>query len=49
MENLKAEHYETPTPIQMQCLPVALDGKDVLATAPTGSGKSTYLNMHSLR
>jgi len=38
--NLKKENYETPTPIQMQCIPVALEGRDILASAPTGSGKT---------
>ena len=29
-----------PTPIQQQALPAVLDGQDVLALAPTGSGKT---------
>jgi ATP-dependent RNA helicase RhlE len=32
--------FEKPTPIQSAAIPAALDGKDVLASASTGSGKS---------
>lgn len=32
--------FETPTPIQEQAIPIALDGSDLLATAPTGTGKT---------
>lgn len=32
--------YHCPTPVQMQVLPQGLAGKDVLATADTGSGKT---------
>ncbi len=32
--------YETPTPIQEQTIPVALDGKDILGSAQTGTGKT---------
>ncbi|XP_030640182.1 putative ATP-dependent RNA helicase DDX59 [Chanos chanos] len=38
--NLKKAGYETPTPIQMQMVPVGLVGRDVIATADTGSGKT---------
>ncbi|XP_016067112.1 PREDICTED: probable ATP-dependent RNA helicase DDX59 isoform X2 [Miniopterus natalensis] len=38
--NLKAAGYEVPTPIQMQMTPVGLLGRDVLASADTGSGKT---------
>eukprot|EP00794_Sanderia_malayensis_P009983 gene9983-11005_t len=39
-ENLLRNNYVTPTPIQMQTIPVALCGKDLIACAQTGSGKS---------
>lgn len=32
--------YTTPTPIQEQAIPLALQGKDVLGTAQTGTGKT---------
>uniref|UniRef100_A0A8C0PJJ3 Probable ATP-dependent RNA helicase DDX59 n=1 Tax=Canis lupus familiaris TaxID=9615 RepID=A0A8C0PJJ3_CANLF len=38
--NLKTSGYEVPTPIQMQMIPVGLLGRDVLASADTGSGKT---------
>lgn len=39
-ENLKKAGYEAPTPIQMQMVPVGLTGRDVIASADTGSGKT---------
>ena len=33
-------NYSNPTPIQVQCIPVVLSGKDVLASAQTGTGKT---------
>lgn len=38
--NLEAAGYETPTPVQMQTIPAALKGRDVLVSAETGSGKT---------
>ncbi|KAG7246517.1 hypothetical protein CRUP_006769, partial [Coryphaenoides rupestris] len=32
--------YKVPTPIQRKTIPVILDGKDIVAMARTGSGKS---------
>ena len=34
------EGYDTPTPVQVQCIPLLLDGKDVLGVAQTGTGKT---------
>ncbi|CAB1314345.1 unnamed protein product [Coregonus sp. 'balchen'] len=38
--NLKKAGYEAPTPVQMQMVPVGLAGRDVIASADTGSGKT---------
>lgn len=38
--NLKQAGYEAPTPVQMQMIPVGLTGRDVIASADTGSGKT---------
>ncbi|KAM4721463.1 putative ATP-dependent RNA helicase DDX59 [Rhinophrynus dorsalis] len=38
--NLIKAGYEVPTPIQMQMIPVGLMGRDILASADTGSGKT---------
>ena len=32
--------YDTPTPIQLQAIPAVLEGRDVLAGAQTGTGKT---------
>ncbi|MFA6472026.1 MAG: DEAD/DEAH box helicase [Candidatus Latescibacterota bacterium] len=37
---LNEEGYETPTPVQLAAIPIALEGKDLLATAQTGTGKT---------
>src|SRR5436305_15030780 len=37
---LKELGYRRPTPIQSDAIPPALEGRDVLATAMTGTGKT---------
>ncbi len=37
---LRAENYETPTPIQAQAIPPLLAGRDLLGIAQTGTGKT---------
>lgn len=39
-ENLAAKGYQTPSPIQDQTIPVALNGQDVIGIANTGTGKT---------
>ncbi len=37
---LKNNNFITPTPIQARCIPTALEGKDVVGIAQTGTGKT---------
>ncbi|HVG50075.1 MAG TPA: DEAD/DEAH box helicase [Xanthobacteraceae bacterium] len=37
---LAGENYTTPTPIQAQTIPLALEGRDVVGIAQTGTGKT---------
>src|SRR5436305_750708 len=37
---VKAMGFTAPTPIQYQAIPSALEGRDVLGSAQTGSGKT---------
>jgi ATP-dependent RNA helicase RhlE len=39
-ERLASARFATPTPVQAAAIPQALEGKDVLATAQTGTGKT---------
>jgi ATP-dependent RNA helicase RhlE len=39
-ERLSSARFSTPTPVQAAAIPHALEGKDVLATAQTGTGKT---------
>ncbi len=39
-ERLSQAGFSTPTPVQAAAIPHALEGKDVLATAQTGTGKT---------
>jgi len=39
-ERLAAARFSEPTPVQAAAIPQALEGKDVLATAQTGTGKT---------
>uniref|UniRef100_A0A8C9U401 ATP-dependent RNA helicase n=1 Tax=Scleropages formosus TaxID=113540 RepID=A0A8C9U401_SCLFO len=40
IQNLRAAGFQTPTPIQMQAIPLMLHRREILACAPTGSGKT---------
>ena len=39
LQNIEKSSWKEPTPIQMQAIPALLQGRDLLATAPTGSGR----------
>ncbi|MFC0409057.1 DEAD/DEAH box helicase [Roseomonas elaeocarpi] len=42
---LEEEGYTTPTPIQAQAIPSALEGRDVLGIAQTGTGKTAAFSL----
>ena len=40
LQALEKVGYEKPTPIQAQCIPLIMEGHDLLGTAQTGTGKT---------
>ena len=40
MEGIEASGYEDATPVQEKVIPLVLEGKDVIASAQTGTGKT---------
>ncbi|MGB0893751.1 MAG: DEAD/DEAH box helicase [Parashewanella sp.] len=40
LEAVKKQGYDTPSPIQSHAIPAVLEGKDVMAAAQTGTGKT---------
>jgi ATP-dependent RNA helicase RhlE len=40
MEGVRAMGYTDPTPIQLRAIPLILEGKDVIGSAQTGTGKT---------
>jgi len=40
LKTLSEIGYETPSPIQAQCIPILLDGHDMIGMAQTGTGKT---------
>ena len=46
---VSAQGYTTPTPIQAQAIPVILKGRDVLAGAQTGTGKTAAFALPMLQ
>ena len=45
MQGLDALGFTTMTPVQAQALPAILEGRDVIAQAPTGSGKTAAFGL----
>lgn len=40
LQGVSAAGYTEPTPIQLRAIPVILEGKDLIASAQTGTGKT---------
>ncbi|TAM10752.1 MAG: DEAD/DEAH box helicase [Nevskiaceae bacterium] len=40
LDALSAQGYADPTPVQQRAIPLALEGRDLMASAPTGTGKT---------
>ncbi|MGJ8652259.1 MAG: DEAD/DEAH box helicase [Opitutaceae bacterium] len=48
IEGIKRLGYETPSPIQAQTIPVALEGSDIVGLSQTGSGKTAAFGLPAL-
>ena len=46
---VKKQGYDTPSPIQEKVIPLILAGKDVLASAQTGTGKTAGFTLPMLQ
>jgi superfamily II DNA/RNA helicase len=46
---IKACHYKEPTAIQREAIPVALEGRDLMASAQTGTGKTAAFVLPALQ
>lgn len=49
LKALEKEHYEVPTPIQEEAIPIILKGKDLLGCAQTGTGKTAAFAIPTLQ
>src|SRR5215216_3738206 len=49
LEIIYANGYITPTPIQHQCIPIAIEGKDIVRIAQTGTGKTLAFGIPMLQ
>jgi superfamily II DNA/RNA helicase len=48
LKAVKAQGYDSPTPIQQQAIPVIMAGKDLIGKAPTGTGKTAAFMLPAL-
>jgi ATP-dependent RNA helicase RhlE len=48
VQAVAAKGYTSPSPIQQQCIPAVLEGRDVMAAAQTGTGKTAGFTLPML-
>ena len=49
LKAITAQGYDTPSPIQAKAIPAVLDGRDVMAAAQTGTGKTAGFTLPILQ
>ena len=49
LKAIKEKGYSEPSPIQEKAIPIILEGKDVLASAQTGTGKTSGFTLPVLQ
>ena len=49
IENLNKNDITTPTPVQLQAIPMLIAGSDLIACAPTGTGKTAAFVLPALQ
>ena len=49
LKNIERQGYDTPSPIQAKAIPAVLQGKDVMAAAQTGTGKTAGFTLPILQ
>ena len=49
LDAIKKKGYDTATPIQTKVIPLILEGRDILASAQTGTGKTAAFGFPMLQ
>jgi len=49
LEGVQAMGYGEPTPVQLRAIPPAIEGRDVIASAQTGTGKTAAFALPALQ